>query len=156
MTLISISQDIPLSIYNFHVFYISTAAIILFIALLLHKDYSLKRSMLYTFASFITFYFFAYSAADRYYKLERMGDKLNLSYISPHKDKSILITEIKSMSFGSSNRSGSGCFVSIKLFNGDSYKSSAIQEGTDYCKQKRKELMSVLNIKANKSLKQDK
>lgn len=121
----------------------------MFIALLLNKEYSLKGSIIGTLFCFVFFYYWAYSAANKYYALEKNGDYLNLSYISPAKNKSISIRNIEYISFGSTNRSGKGCYISITLFNGNKYKSSAIQEKINYCKVKRNELISRLNIKAN-------
>ena len=127
----------------------------MFITLLLNKEYSFKGAIIGTFVCFMFFYYWAYSAADKYYTLEKKGDYLKLSYISPAKNKSISIKNIKYISFGSTNRGGKGCYISITLFNGDKYKSSAIQEKTNYCKEKRNELALLLNIKANKALKTD-
>jgi len=106
---------------------------------------------------FVLFYFFyyrAYSAADKYYALEKKGDYFKLSYIPPAKNKSISITNIEYISFGSTNRSGRGCYISITLFNGDKFKSSALKK-INYCKEKRNELALFLNIKANKKINKD-
>lgn len=65
----------------------------------------------------------------------------------PATDKLILITDIQSVAFGSANRNGSSCFVSLKVLSGDLFKSTAIPQRTDYCKNKRKELVSVLGVK---------
>jgi len=127
----------------------------MFVTLLLNKEYSLKGSVIGTIVCFVFFYYWAYSAADKYYALEKKGDYLKLSYIPPAKNKSISINNIEYISFGSTNRRGRGCYISITLFSGDKYKSSAIQEKINYCKEKRNELALFLNIKANKALKSD-
>lgn len=148
MTLISVSQDIPLAHYNLLVYFAAAFSIVLFLGLLFHSKYSLKKSIVFTVIFFSLFYYLAYSKANKFYLLEKNENYFALSYISPAKDKRILISDIRSISFGSANRSGNSCFIAIKLFQGDVYKSTGIPQDVSHCKNKRKELLLSINTES--------
>lgn len=146
MTLISVSQDIPIYQYNLILYFGASFSIVFFIYLIFHCKYPLKKSAIYTITFFIASYYFAYTYIDKFYSAKVSGNYLALSYMAPSHDKTILINDIKSITFGSANRSGTSCYISIKLNSGKSYKSTAIPEKVIFCKNTQKELLKTLKI----------
>ncbi|WP_077338438.1 hypothetical protein [Pseudocolwellia agarivorans] len=148
MTLIAVSQDIPLAHYNLLLYFASAFSIIAFVAFIFHTKYTLKKSVVYTAIFFSFFYYLAYSKANKFYALEKDGDYLALSYVKPANNKQVLVSDIQSVLFGSANRGGNSCFISLKTFQGKVYKSTAISQKIEYCKNKRKELLTIINTKS--------
>lgn len=94
MTLISVSQDIPLAHYNLLLYFASAFSIIAFVAFIFHTKYTVKKSVVYTAIFFSFFYYLAYSKTNKFYALEKVGDYLALSYVKPAKNKQVLVSDI--------------------------------------------------------------
>ncbi len=98
MTIISISQDVPLANYNLALFLASTLSAVFFIFLVLSKKYSVTKSSIYTSLLFTVFYYAAYSQVDKFYQLSLNGNYIELKYAPPSKDKLILKTGLPPIS----------------------------------------------------------
>ncbi|TOI27394.1 hypothetical protein [Vibrio parahaemolyticus] len=146
MTIISISQDVPLANYNSALFLASTLSAVFFIFLVLSKKYSVTKSSIYTSLLFTVFYYAAYSQVDKFYQLSLNGNYIKLKYAPPSKDKLILKTEVKSVTFGVPGKTGRSCYIALNLLSGEKYKSASIVAKVEYCKNVRAELQKQLTL----------
>lgn len=145
MQLINVSPDIPLAHYSLILYLGASFSIVVFLTTLIKLKSSLRNSVLFTVIFFSAFYWWAYTKADKYYSANISEGYIEFHYISPSFSKSVKLSDVKSISFGTANRSGGTCYLSFYTYSGDRYKSTAIPERIKYCKDKRTEVLAILD-----------
>ncbi|EGR1349408.1 hypothetical protein EFU42_17750 [Vibrio cholerae] len=148
LTIVSISQDVPLANYNLMLFLTSVFSAVFFIFLIFHPKYSVKESALYTSLFFAVFYYSAYLEVDKFYELTLNNSYIELKYAPPSQSKLIGNNDVESVTFGTYGKAGSRCYVAINLLSGDKYKSAAISDKIEVCKNVRNELQKHLALKS--------
>ncbi|WP_169328561.1 hypothetical protein [Pseudoalteromonas sp. NEC-BIFX-2020_015] len=146
MTLISVSQDIPLANYSMLLFFGATFSIVSFIAFIFHLKYSVKKSSIYTLIMFSFFYYLALSGLNEFYEVELDDNLITLKYAPPSKDVIISMHEIQSLTFGAEKHGA--CYLVFRTVSDKRYKSSILSRDVNFCKNKRREIMVSLNIKS--------
>ncbi|WP_429769932.1 hypothetical protein [Vibrio kagoshimensis] len=146
MTIVSVSQDVPLANYNLVLFLASISSAVLFMLLILIQKYSVKKSFIYTSLLFSVFCYVAYSQVNKFYELSLNSNYIELKYAPPSKDKKILKNEVKSVTFGVPGRIARRCYIAVNLSSGDKYESVSIVGKVDNCKRIRAELNKHLML----------
>ncbi len=146
LTIVSISQDVPLANYNLMLFLTSVFSAVFFIFLIFHTKCSVKESSLYTSLFFAVFYYSAYLQVDKFYELTLNNSYIELKYAPPGQNKLIEKSDVESVTFGTYGRAGSRCYIAINLLSGDKYKSATISDKIGICKNVRNELQKHLAL----------
>jgi len=148
LTIVSVSQDVPLASYNLILYFASAFSAVFFLSLILHVKFSVKKSSVYTFIFFAFFYYAAYSKADKFYELTLNESYITLKYVSPSQDKLILKSDVKSVTFGYHDRGARGCYIALNTQSGNKYKSTLLTGEIEICKAARKELLKQLALES--------
>ena len=146
MVLVTASQDVPIAQYSLLLYLGASISLVCFLALLFKVKYSVKKSALYTFFCFAMFYLLAFAQINKFYQAEVSGEYLKLLYAAPKNDSFVLINDIQAITFGIKGRSGGKCYLVIKTQAGEKYQSTILSNEVEYCKAKRKALMSAFNL----------
>ena len=134
LTIIYISEDVPLAYYNLILAFGATICAASFIYSVATQKYTVTKNAIFTICLLSCFYYLAYSLVDKFYELSLNGDYIELKYALPRQDKAILKYEVNSVTFGLSGRTGNRCYIALNLVSGEKYKSAPLIGNAKYCK----------------------
>jgi len=146
LIIISVSEEIQTSQYSLLLYLGASFSIVMLLASLFYAKKGLKLSLFYTALCFASFYWWAYSKADKFYELAQVGEFLKVSYVAPASDQLIPLSDIASVTFGTNTRGGQTCFISLDTKSGEKYRSANLPEDTQYCKDIRVKLIELLML----------
>jgi len=146
LIIISVSEEIQTSQYSVLLYLGASFSIVMLLACLFYAKKGLKLSLFYTALCFSSFYWWAYSKADKFYELAQVGEFLKVSYVSPVSDQLIPLSDIASVTFGTNTRGAKTCFISLNTKSGEKFRSANLPEDTQYCKDIRVKLMDLLML----------
>ncbi|WP_212742139.1 hypothetical protein, partial [Vibrio cholerae] len=148
LTIISISEDVPLAYYNLILAFGATFCAVSFLWLVSTQKYTVMKNALFTIIMFSVIYYWAYSRVNKFYELSVNGDYIELKYAPPSNDKTILKHEVSSVTFGLLGRTGSRCYIALNLASGEKYESSTLIGNAKYCKRVSIDLQERLKSKS--------
>ncbi|WP_033907636.1 hypothetical protein, partial [Vibrio parahaemolyticus] len=144
LTIISVSEDVPLAYYNLVLTFGAILCALSFIYLVITKKYTVVKNAIFTIFLFSCFYYLAFALVDKFYELSLNGDYIELKYAPPSKDKTILRYTVQSVTFGLSGRTGKRCYIVLNLLSGEKYESAPLIGNAKYCKRVSNDLQMQL------------
>ncbi|AMG31331.1 hypothetical protein AL542_13920 [Grimontia hollisae] len=126
LTIISVSEDVPLAYYNLILTFGASLCALSFLYLVVTQKYTVAKIAIFTIFLFSCFYYLALSLVDKFYELSLNGDYIELKYAPPGKDRTIQRYEVRSVTFGLSGRTGKRCYIALNLLSGEKYESAPL------------------------------